>query len=111
MMIVKITGGENAPDHDARKTHTLLSNVIAVDFTRDPFGTAEARVTFATGPMNANTEVETFPVPGNAYVMNEDGKTISSFGSAPYVPYAPPDPDAAQPLVPETKAARHARSL
>ena len=83
-MHLKIMDAENAPDNDSRKTYRLLADVIAVKFSRissadeGPEVGAFVCVTFQNGAC------ERFGVPGNAYLMNENGKTISSWGSAPF---------------------------
>lgn len=76
-MILKLMGPEHAPDSDTRKTYRLLSGVIAVDFGRhEHCSAAYADVTFN------DSETERFTLDGNVYVMNDTGKTISSFGVA-----------------------------
>jgi hypothetical protein len=83
-MYIKIMDAENAPDNDSRKTYRLLADVISVKFSRisgvdqGPEVGAFVFVTFKVGVC------ERFDVPGNAYLMNENGKTISSWGSAPF---------------------------
>jgi hypothetical protein len=79
-MYVKLMSCEDAPDHDTRKRFRLLGDVSGVDFERVAIGGADggsfpqARVTFRDGT------VEHFSMEGNAYVMSDEGKTISSFG-------------------------------
>jgi hypothetical protein len=87
MLILKIMGLENGPDEDTRKTYRLLTGVRCVEFNRIgqiasdsdamPSFTAEASVTFD------DDQCEVFPLGGNVYVMNEAGKTISSFCPSP----------------------------
>lgn len=74
-MYLKIMSAENAADSDLRKMFTLYAHVTSVEFLRID-GRAVANTFFADG------DEEGFAVPGNAYVMNEDGKTVASFGSA-----------------------------
>jgi hypothetical protein len=82
-MLLKIMSAENAADDDSRKTFQLHDGVSTVSFEREPDGLnpggeqrAQAHATFAD-----NTTC-VFDVPGNAYVMNDNGKTVASFGSA-----------------------------
>lgn len=74
-MFLKIMSGENAADNDSRKMFYLFDRVASVEFLRQE-GRAIANVIFDGGAE------ENFPVPGNAYVMNDMGKTVASFGSA-----------------------------
>ena len=91
-MYLKMMSGENAPDHDPGKRFKLLSDVFAVDFERvadaDPeqWSWPQARVTFKDG------RLEYYRLEGNAYVLSENGKTISSFSHSPIpgTPCAPP---------------------
>ncbi len=81
-MFVKLMSSENAPDQDSRKEFRLLADVIAVIFKRrveapEPDDTPHAIITFK------DLSVESFPLVGNAYVLNDEGKTIEKFGVAP----------------------------
>lgn len=63
----------------------MLSDVVAVHFDRlrapdAPCWDAHAMVTFGNG------QTEGFQMNGNAYLMNDDGKTIATFAKE-----APPD--------------------
>lgn len=72
MLIVKIMSGEDCPDADARKAHRLITGVTSVVFAHTEKG----------GDMTVNyagDDEEEFTLTGNVYVMNEAGKTISSF--------------------------------
>lgn len=80
-MFLKIMSGEDAPDSDSRKTFQLLDHVASAEFEREN-GRALAHVLFVSG------EEESYPLEGNAYLMNDAGKTVASFGSAPYHPGA-----------------------
>lgn len=75
-MFLKIMGRENCPDNDPRKTFRMMECVDA-DFCRDGNHVA-VRVIFEDG------DIESFPVLANAYLMNNDGLTVSSFGAATY---------------------------
>ena len=81
-MLVKIMGAEDAPDDDSRKTFRVLADVIDVEFIRvtapDYPYPAQVRLLFG----RPGTPGETFDVPGNVYVMNDNGKTVASFGSS-----------------------------
>jgi len=77
-LIVKLMAADNLPDCDTRKGHKLFTGVSAVDFSRDERGQAFAHLFFV-----GEVDPETFVLNGNAYVMNEAGKTVSSFGSSP----------------------------
>lgn len=74
-MLLKIMGAEDAPDSDSRKTFRILSGVTAVEFARKS-GSAIACVAFD------DNAVEEYEIVGNAYVMNNDGDTVASFGAA-----------------------------
>lgn len=77
-MYLKLMSGEDAPDSDSRKSFTIHSGVLSCDFGRNgPQGQATAYVVFERG------DPETFTLEGNAYLMNEAGKTIGQFGPMP----------------------------
>lgn len=81
-MYLKLMSGENASDDDSRKQYILLSGVKSVEFHRDdPDGREKLPL---SGPMAAvefeNGDSRWYPVNGNCYLMNDQGKTISSFG-------------------------------
>ena len=86
-VIVKMMSGENAPDSDTRKLFILFTDVYGVHFKRDDNGVPSMELTFAKGYHTDEREntlyTEEFDVTGNVYVMNEAGKTISSFGACP----------------------------
>ena len=71
--VVKFMSDENAEDADSRKTFRLLAGVDSVEFVRGDDG-AIACLTFSDGSIKEET------LRGNAYVMNDSGKTVSSFG-------------------------------
>lgn len=87
-VIVKIMGGEDAPDSDTRHTYKLFTDVVKTEFVREG---DEAHVWLwfredhRVGEVYASgvSEPERFMLDGNVYIMNNDGKTISSFGPAP----------------------------
>lgn len=76
-MFLKImSGDEKLADCDSRKTFQLFDKVTCVTFNRAPDGEPpRARIVF-----EGDDDIEDFPVPGNAYLMNDQGKTIASFG-------------------------------
>lgn len=86
-LIIKLMSDEDAPDQDTRKSYRLFTGVTSASFSRDESGAGIMMVHF-----EAKEDEETFDVIGNVYVMNEAGKTISSFGSAPLL-FAKGGPD------------------
>lgn len=85
-MLLKICGRDDvAPFGDDRKTFILLEGVEGVEFIRH-----EERPDINGVPHSASAVVffrgsedpETYPVPGNAYCMNDNGKTLESFARA-----------------------------
>lgn len=85
MLIVKIMGPERLPDDDSRKTHTLLTNVTQVRFLNVPVPDSteqQGLVQLTFGDHREGWAPEEFPVPGNVYVMNEAGRTITTFTGA-----------------------------
>lgn len=80
-LIVKIMSAENLADDDTRKSYQLLTEVAYVSFCRNP-GAPIACVSFSGDGAEDGRLVE-YALEGNVYVMNENGKTISSFGCAP----------------------------
>lgn len=93
-LIVKIMSDEAGPDDDARKSFILIAGVARVVFDRrlGPLGglpSAHAHVFFA----HDQGEGERHNVSGNVYVMNEAGKTISTFCSAPMMDYGASEPE------------------
>lgn len=78
-MYLKLMSGEDAPDCDSRKSFTIHAGVTSCSFARDSTGNAHVVVGFESG------EPETIRLVGNAYLMNEAGKTIGQFGPMPLV--------------------------
>ena len=74
-MFVKIMGSEDCPDADSRKTFSLVSDATLCHFARVD-GEAVAYIETESGKQLAES------VPGNAYVMNSDGVTVATYGSA-----------------------------
>jgi hypothetical protein len=75
-MYLKLMGPENAPDEDSRKIFTAHGDVKSVRFARKK-DAATVLVHFD------NYDCEEFILEGNAYLMNDAGKTIASFGVSP----------------------------
>ena len=65
------------PDGDPRKPFKLFSNVEHVSFHRRASGEAVASVLF-----QGESERESYAVPASAYVMNADGRTISTYNAS-----------------------------
>lgn len=76
-LIVKLMIGDGVADDDTRAGHRLLTGVTGVRFDRHPETGAVAELTFASG------EQTTYTAWGNIYVMNESGRTVSSFSPEP----------------------------
>jgi hypothetical protein len=74
-MLLKIMSAENIPDDDSRKLFMLHSNVASVEF-----GRWENKPTACVHYLDGTTN-ETVPLAGNAYLMNDAGKTVASFGA------------------------------
>lgn len=76
-MYLKLMSGETISDGDIRKRFTMIDNIARVDFEREPKGEGKTQpqvhVRYNSG------EHETFPLVGNAYLLNEQGQTIGRF--------------------------------
>lgn len=84
MLIVKIMAGDGLPDDDPRATHTCYGSVASATFNRREDGSCFARMyvrdEVKTAEVSGFSEHEVLAdVPANAYVMNDRGKTVSSF--------------------------------
>ena len=79
-LLVKMMSDEDTEDADTRKAHTLFVDVVHINFERGVSGLGYMNLRFKD-----SEDPETFEVVGNVYVMNENGKTISTFGSAPLI--------------------------
>jgi hypothetical protein len=80
-MIVKFMSDENAADDDSRKTFRLLSGVKTVEFVRGVYTKGSGFGPMAVMYMEDGSYHEE-SIRGNVYVMNDSGKTVSSFGIA-----------------------------
>jgi hypothetical protein len=90
-MYVKIMSGENIPDGDSRKQFELFAGVTSVEFRRDPIVPSETRPPPVEVVITLLNGAVTFRHAwGNVYALNDDGKTIETFGIARYS-----DPDCA----------------
>jgi hypothetical protein len=89
-MFLKIMSDEDLPDEDPRKSYTLFEKVDEVKFARESRGGG----TFVQYIDAHGTPVDR-PLYGNAYVFNDIGHLISSFGVAS--PYAPGEDDEPEP--------------
>lgn len=77
-MILKIMGPEPGFDTDENKSFRLVSNVNEVNYKiNEPTGETILSVLYAQN--NRSLMEETFVLQNNAYLMNDDGKTIQSF--------------------------------
>lgn len=74
-LILKLMSGEPMPDEDTRKSYSIRSGIVDFGFERVD-GVAYLWL-YAKG-----CDPERVPLNGNVYVMNEAGKTVSSFGIA-----------------------------
>ena len=77
-LIVKIMSDEDLPDTDLTKSFRLVlaPDGTSINFIRNPDDEA---VIIVTSPATRERQfmTETYPQPGNAYVINEQGKTIA----------------------------------
>lgn len=78
-MYMKLMGPEDCPDSDTRKTFRLIQQVLDVSFERHDDGKCYASYRIEDG------DHFTVPATGNVYVLNDQGKTVASFGPAQYV--------------------------
>ncbi len=76
-MLLKLMSDEAIPDHDNRKRFRLFDDVKRVTFVRDPESNdltgVFAEVIWRDGERDIHF------LTGNAYLMNDQGKTIQSF--------------------------------
>lgn len=74
MLIVKIEGPvDDAVIGLSTQTHLILAGVVQVQFIRDQQGC------WADVYLSSDEAPTTYPIGNAAYVMNESGRTISSF--------------------------------
>jgi hypothetical protein len=80
-MYLKMMGSEDLPDSDSRKTFRLVQQVVDVTFERRE-GKAFVEFYLEDGARFSHVEVN-----GNVYVLNDQGKTVGSYG------VSDPDPE------------------
>lgn len=79
----------NLPDDDARRPFGIFTDIVSAHFTHDADGVGHAKLwvrePIKTAQVPGFVEVEkNVVITGNAYLMNEQGKTVSAFcGSNP----------------------------
>lgn len=76
-MILKLMSNENLPDDDAKKAFTIIANVNEVKF--HTLGTGERALYVQYDVPNQELPGEEFVLNGNAYLMNDNGKTVQTF--------------------------------
>lgn len=80
---VKVMSPEDAADDDSRKSHRLFTDIREVHFERKPDGTPW--LTLRRSGFDADDEATAFEPEGNVYVMNDGGRTVTTFGVAPLI--------------------------
>ncbi len=80
MLIVKLMSDENVPDDHHSKNYELVQvgNKDKLEFRRKQV--LETGTNFTLLIFREDGSTSAFPLKGNAYVMSESGKTISSHG-------------------------------
>lgn len=81
-LIAKIMSGENVPDDDPRKSHRLFEGLREVHFERKVDGTPWVTLRRSGFHLDGEDDATSFEPKGNVYVMNEAGKTVSTYGVA-----------------------------
>lgn len=88
MLYVKIMSGEDLPDTDPYKHYSIIpvENNEVMQFVDNPLyvpknGDVPTSVRYHMLVTAPDGSSETHPLHGNAYVMSESGKTISSHGA------------------------------
>lgn len=77
-MFLKLMGSENLFDDNTSKGCRIVANVAEVNFYRNG-GTGDPCLDVTYSIANRGTLTETFVMDGNAYLMNDSGKTFQSF--------------------------------
>ena len=90
-LIVKMMSDENLADDDTRKTFILHTGVKHIVFDRTMDGECYAHIWHEDAPLDG--DCRRYRITANVYVLNEAGRTISSFCSA-----ALPRPTRAEPV-------------
>jgi len=77
-MILKLMSGEDLPDDDCGKGCRIVDQVREANYyTNEPTQEKIIIVTYETP--NRSLLQETFTLYGNAYLMNDNGKTLQSY--------------------------------
>lgn len=76
-MILKMMSGENMFDDNTSKGCRVVDNVCEVHYHQ--IDTKEQMLSVTYNSTNRGLMQEDFILSGNAYLMNNDGKTIQSF--------------------------------
>lgn len=80
---VKVMSDEPHPDDDSRRTHTLFTDIREVHFERKPDGTPWLTLRRSGFDIDREDDATSFEPKGNVYVMNDAGRTVSTFGVCP----------------------------
>lgn len=80
-MILKLMGTENLPDGDMAKPCQIIDYINEVKYVC--LGTGERALDVQYSKPNRELSSERFILHGNAYLMNDGGKTIQSFAANP----------------------------
>lgn len=80
-MILKIMSIENLPDSDPRKNFTIIEGIRSVSSSTGDDGTKSLSLAMLDG-----TEMQEVKLVSNAYVMTDDGRTVSSFAAMTMLP-------------------------
>jgi hypothetical protein len=83
-MLLKLMSSENKPDDSTSKGCTIIDKVRDITyFKNEPTNEMCLRVTYSEPLRELITEL--FTLSGNAYLMNDSGKTIQSYACHPGV--------------------------
>jgi hypothetical protein len=80
-MLLKLMSNENKADVDTSKGCTIISNVKSVNYHIDD--KVDSKSMLMTIILTDDSAQE-FILQGNAYLMNDNGKTIQSFAAQSY---------------------------
>lgn len=75
MYLKLMTGDHNVPDSDPLKSFRLMQQVVDVEVQRESSGA----LTSVTALFEDGSQ-ETFLCSGRVYIMNDQGRTVASFG-------------------------------
>lgn len=83
MLYVKIMSNQDLPDTDQNHNFTIVpvENNEVMEFVQDLDPKTDTSPRYALRVHSPEGGYETHPLTGNAYVMNESGKTIATHGS------------------------------